>query len=47
MGYEKPFGAKIMLFGGNFRQILPMVPRGTRAHITDATLLRSHIWESV
>ncbi|WVZ49677.1 hypothetical protein U9M48_001014, partial [Paspalum notatum var. saurae] len=42
-----PFGGKVMLFGGDFRQVLPVVPRGTRAQITDATLLRSYIWNSV
>ena len=47
MGCDMPFGGKVMLFGGDFRQVLPVVPRGTRAQITDATLLRSYIWESV
>jgi ATP-dependent DNA helicase PIF1 len=47
MGCDKPFGGKVMLFGGDFRQVLPVVPHGTRAQITDATLLRSYIWESV
>jgi hypothetical protein len=41
------FGGKVMLFGGDFRQVLPVVPRGTRAQITDATLLRSYIWNIV
>lgn len=43
----QPFGGKVMLFGGDFRQVLPVVARGTRAQITDATLLKSYIWESV
>ena len=47
MGCDTPFGGKVMLFGGDFRQVLPVVPRGTRAQITDATLLRSYIWGSV
>ena len=47
MGCDMPFGGKVMLFGGDFRQVLPVVPRGTRAQITDATLLRSYIWGSV
>ncbi|XP_025813102.1 uncharacterized protein LOC112890427 [Panicum hallii] len=47
MGCEKPFGGKVILFGGDVRQVLPMVPRGTRAQIIDATLLRSYIWKSV
>ena len=47
MGCNQPFGGKVMLFGGNFRQVLPVVVRGTRAHITDATLLKSYIWDNV
>ncbi|TVU06803.1 hypothetical protein EJB05_46838, partial [Eragrostis curvula] len=45
MGCDEPFGGKIMVFGGDFRQVLPVVPRGTRAQITNATLQRSYIWE--
>uniref|UniRef100_A0A453JU33 ATP-dependent DNA helicase n=1 Tax=Aegilops tauschii subsp. strangulata TaxID=200361 RepID=A0A453JU33_AEGTS len=40
-----PFGGKVVVFGGDFRQVLPVVTRGTRAQITDATLLRSYLWE--
>ena len=47
MGCNQPFGGKVMVFGGDFRQVLPVVPRGTRAQITDATLQRSYIWEKV
>jgi len=42
-----PFGGKVMVFGGDFRQVLPVVPRGTRAHVTDATLQRSYLWERI
>jgi ATP-dependent DNA helicase PIF1 len=47
MGSNQPFGGKVMLFGGDFRQVLPVVVRGTRAQITDATLLKSYIWDNV
>ncbi|RCV06716.1 hypothetical protein SETIT_1G185800v2 [Setaria italica] len=46
MGCTDPFGGKVMLFRGDFRQVLPVMARGTRAQITDATLMRSYIWES-
>lgn len=36
-----------MVFGGDFRQVLPVVTRGTRAQITDATLQRSYLWDSI
>jgi hypothetical protein len=47
MGCELPFGGKVMVFGGDFRQVLPVVPRGVRAQITDATLLRTYIWKDL
>jgi len=42
-----PFGGKVMVFGGDFRQVLPVVPRGTRAQVTDATLQRSYLWDKI
>ena len=42
-GCDLPFGGKVIVFGGDFRQVLPVVPRGTRAQICDATLLQSYI----
>lgn len=36
-----------MVFGGDCRQVLPVVRRGTRTQITDATLQRSHLWEGI
>jgi ATP-dependent DNA helicase PIF1 len=47
MGCELSFGWKVMVFSGDFRQVLSVVPRGTRAQIMDATLLRSYIWKDV
>ncbi|RZB68642.1 ATP-dependent DNA helicase PIF1 [Glycine soja] len=39
-----PFGGKVIVFGGDFRQILPVVPRGNRSDIVYATLNSSYIW---
>jgi hypothetical protein len=47
MDCNEPFGGKVVVFGGDFRQVLPVVPLGTRAQITDATLQRSHIWDKI
>jgi hypothetical protein len=41
---DVPFGGKIILFGGDFRQILPVVRRGARAQIVDASIKRSYLW---
>ncbi len=35
------FGGKVVVMGGDFRQILPVVPQGTRGQIVDANLKRS------
>lgn len=35
------------MFGGDFRQVLPVVRKGTRPQITDATLRMSYLWESM
>jgi hypothetical protein len=43
MGCNQHFGGKVMLFGGDFRQVLPIVVRGTRAQITNVTLLKSYM----
>ncbi|KAH9557258.1 hypothetical protein CY35_07G076300 [Sphagnum magellanicum] len=42
------FGGKVVVMGGDFRQILPVVPRGTRGQIVDASLKRSVVlWHRV
>ncbi|KAL6648338.1 hypothetical protein ACP70R_012562 [Stipagrostis hirtigluma subsp. patula] len=42
-----PFGAKTVVFGGDFRQVLPVVRKGSRAQIVGASLRRSYLWESM
>ncbi|XP_035834244.1 ATP-dependent DNA helicase PIF1-like [Helianthus annuus] len=42
---NKPFGGKIVLFGGDFRQILPVIPKGTRSMIVNSSLNSSYIWQ--
>lgn len=38
------FGGKVIVFGGDFRQILHVVPRGTRSDIVHSSLNASYIW---
>ncbi|XP_008180161.1 ATP-dependent DNA helicase PIF1-like [Acyrthosiphon pisum] len=45
MQSELPFGGKTVLFAGDFRQILPMVRRGTRAAIVAASIRHHHLWD--
>ncbi|XP_050908864.1 uncharacterized protein LOC127122598 [Lathyrus oleraceus] len=39
------FGGKVVVFNGDFRQILPIVPRGCRFDIVHATINAYHIWD--
>ncbi|XP_022023539.2 uncharacterized protein LOC110923789 [Helianthus annuus] len=43
---EMTFGRKVMVFGGDFRQILPVVPNGSRREIVNASITSSYIWSS-
>ncbi|XP_024633552.1 ATP-dependent DNA helicase PIF1-like [Medicago truncatula] len=39
-----PFGRKVVVFVGDFRQILPVIPKGTRPKIVHATINSSKLW---
>ncbi|XP_021971962.1 uncharacterized protein LOC110867133 [Helianthus annuus] len=41
---DVPFGGKVFVFGDDFRQILPVIPNGTRQQIVCASLSSSYIW---
>ncbi|XP_061371568.1 uncharacterized protein LOC133314139 [Gastrolobium bilobum] len=41
---DKPFGGKVIVLGGEFRQILPVIPHGSRQQIVNATINSSHLW---
>ncbi|ONM39160.1 hypothetical protein ZEAMMB73_Zm00001d043823 [Zea mays] len=48
MGQSRlPFGGKTVVFGGDFRQVLPVVHKGSRAQIVAASLRSSYLWESM
>src|SRR6266540_4084195 len=44
---DRPFGGKTIVFGGDFRQVLPVVRKGSRAQIIDATLRSSYLWKGM
>jgi hypothetical protein len=44
---DLPFGGKTVVFGGDFRQVLSVVRKGTRAQIINSTLHRSSLWDSM
>ncbi len=39
-----PFGGKILVLGGDWRQTLPIVPFGDRAETVAATLQQHYTW---
>ncbi|XP_045833343.1 uncharacterized protein LOC123924482, partial [Trifolium pratense] len=39
-----PFGGKVVVFGGDFRQILPVIPKGIRSEVVHATINSSALW---
>ncbi|XP_071694752.1 uncharacterized protein [Rutidosis leptorrhynchoides] len=41
------FGGKTVVFGGDFRQILPVIQKGKREDIVDASLKSSYLWDYV
>ena len=44
-GIDLPFGGKPILLAGDFRQILPVVKKGSRAQTVDAVINRSLLWK--
>ncbi|KAL5647568.1 hypothetical protein ACJX0J_041923, partial [Zea mays] len=42
-----PFGGKTIVFGGDFRQVLPVVRKGSRAQVVASSLWMSYLWESM
>ncbi|KAF7153661.1 hypothetical protein RHSIM_Rhsim01G0106000 [Rhododendron simsii] len=43
----KPFGDITVVLGGDFRQILPVVPKGVRGEIVNTSLRRSDLWDDI
>jgi hypothetical protein len=44
---DKPFGGLTVVFGGDFKQILPVIVKGSRPQIVGACIQRSQLWRSV
>ena len=43
---EKPFGGKVVVLGGDFRQILPVVKKEKerREDVFQSAIFQSHLW---
>jgi len=46
-GNSKPFGGITVIFGGDFQQILPVIPKGKKEDVINATLQRSQLWRNI
>ncbi|XP_028098326.1 ATP-dependent DNA helicase PIF4-like [Camellia sinensis] len=47
IGVDYPFGGKIMVFCGDLRQVLPVVPKGTKAKTIYASIVKSPLWTHI
>ena len=43
---DQPFGGKTVMLGGDFRQILPVIPQGSRADTVLASISHSYLWKN-
>ena len=41
---DVPFGGKVVVFGGDFRQTVPIVPKKSQQEMIGYNLLSSHLW---
>merc|ERR1712091_586637 len=41
-----PFGGKVIVLGGDFRQVLPVMRRASRAQVVDSCIKRSPLWRA-
>ncbi|CAN1820065.1 ATP-dependent DNA helicase PIF1 [Linum perenne] len=42
---DVPFGGITVVFGGDFRQTLPIIPKATRTQIINSSIKRSYLWQ--
>ncbi|XP_073358077.1 uncharacterized protein [Aegilops tauschii subsp. strangulata] len=44
---DMPFGGKVMVLGGDLRQILPVIEGGTRSQVINAAITNSPLWHFI
>ncbi|KAG2661478.1 hypothetical protein PVAP13_1KG506713 [Panicum virgatum] len=42
-----PFGGKVVVLGGDPKQILPVIENGSKSHIISASIVKSYLWKHV
>lgn len=43
--FHRPFGGITVVFGGDFRQILPVIPRASQGEVVASCITRSKLWK--
>jgi len=41
---DAPFGGKVMIMGGDFRQVFPVIQKGSKTQMIYACIIRSYLW---
>jgi hypothetical protein len=44
MKNKLPYGCKVLIFGGDFRQCLPVVKHGNKVQVTEASIINNRTW---
>jgi hypothetical protein len=44
---NEPFGGIVFIMSRDFRQVLPVIPRGSHAYIISESIKNSYLWESI
>ncbi|XP_076054468.1 uncharacterized protein LOC143033153 [Oratosquilla oratoria] len=47
MNLQRPFGGKVFLLGGDFKQTAPVIPRASDAAIIESSIKQSNLWRFV
>ena len=47
MNSETPFGSKVIILLGDFRQTCPVIPGGSRAQVVDTSIRSSALWNLI
>ena len=46
MENKEPFGGKILVLAGDFRQLPTVIPKASRAQIIKASIKKSYLWKN-
>ncbi|XP_024630351.1 ATP-dependent DNA helicase PIF1-like [Medicago truncatula] len=44
MGSNAPFGGEVVIMGGDFRQVLPVITKANKSQMMNACIVRSNLW---